>query len=130
MVDLAVAPIGPCAHALGSAAAADDGGTYYLRQLGNVLWWDGDGSSNAWSNVAHGTIDGNTTTLEYADVPEGSATGFGKLVLDIVSNDELKALDKPESYGGSHWVRSSKSQPPTPSPTPTTDHGTILAFVV
>ena len=94
---------------------SNDGGTYYIRQIGDILWWDGDsGSAGTWCNVAHGTIDGNTITLEYADVPEGVATGFGTLVLNIVSNDELETVSKPESYGGSRWWRESKSQPPEP----------------
>jgi len=96
--------------------SCDDGGTYYLRQIGNVLWWDGDGSPETWSNVARGIIDGNTITLEYADVPEGRAAGFGQLVLNIISKDELEALEAPESYGGSRWWRSAVPavQPPDP----------------
>ncbi len=68
----------------------DDTGTYYIRQIGNIVWWDGDDPNGAWANVAHGTIDGNTITLEYADVPEGISIGYGKLVLNIISNDELE----------------------------------------
>jgi choice-of-anchor C domain-containing protein len=97
--------------------SCNDGATYYLRQIGNVLWWDGDGSSETFSNVAHGSIDGNTITLEYADVPEGRAIGYGKLVLNIISNDELEAKEKPENYRGSHWVRSS-NKPQTPANPP------------
>ena len=55
--------------------------------------------------------------MEYADVPEGDASGFGTLLLNIVSNDELETVRKPESYGGSRWWRESESQPPLP-PTP------------
>jgi len=87
----------------------DDGGTYYIRQLGNVVWWDGD-LSLQWANVARGTISGRTLNLEYADVPEGKAIGYGSLVLDIISNDELRAKEKPESYSGSRWWRASTEQ--------------------
>jgi len=97
--------------------SCNDGGTYYLKQIDSVLWWDGDGSTETFSNVAYGTIDGNTITLEYADVPEGRASGYGNLVLNIISNDELEAREKPESYGGSHWVRSS-NKPQTPANPP------------
>lgn len=96
----------------------DDGGTYYLRQMGNVVWWDGDRSPQ-WANVARGTISGKTLNLEYADVPEGKGSGYGTLVLDIISNDELRAKEKPESYSGSRWWRASASQGPastTPRP--------------
>jgi len=99
--------------------SCDDGGTYYIRQIGNAVWWDGEDTAAdpRWANVAYGTISGNTVTLEYADVPEGTATGYGTLVLDIISNDELRAKEKPESYGGSHWVRSGvQPQPPINQP--------------
>jgi hypothetical protein len=45
----------------------DDKGTYYLRQIGNTLWWYGEQKSNnpLWSNVAHGTITDNTINLEW-----------------------------------------------------------------
>ena len=95
--------------------SCNDGGTYYIRQIGDAVWWDGDDTSANphWANVACGTISGNTVTLEYADVPEGTAIGYGTLVLEVISNDELQAKDKPTSYAGSHWVRSGiKPQPP------------------
>jgi hypothetical protein len=108
--------------------SCDDTGTYYIRQIGNKVWWDGDEDNPSlnWANVAYGTVSGNTVKLDYADVPEGDAVGYGTLILDIISNDELKAREKPESFGGSRWVRSSKSEPPISSPAnppvnPTTD---------
>lgn len=100
--------------------SCDDSGIYYIRQLENIVWWDGeeDNANPHWANVARGTISGNIVTLDYSDVPEGDAVGYGTLVLDIISNDELKVREKPESYGGSHWVRSSKEpQPPANPPT-------------
>lgn len=99
--------------------SCDDSGTYYIRQIGSIVWWDGeqDTANPSWANVARGTINGNTVTLDYADVPETDASGYGTLILDIISNDELKAKEKPDSYGGSRWVRSSnKNEPPINSP--------------
>ncbi|MGB5100326.1 MAG: choice-of-anchor C family protein [Methanothrix sp.] len=96
--------------------SCDDGGIYYIRQLEDIVWWDGEEASDnpSWANVARGTIRGDTVTLDYADVPEGNSDGYGTLVLDIISNDELKAREKPESYGGSRWVRSSNEPQPPP----------------
>lgn len=87
--------------------SCDDGGTYYLKQIGNTVWWLGEISPDnpRWSNVAYGDIDECALYLEYADVPKGSATGSGSLVLEIVSNNEMRATEKPESYGGSRWWR-------------------------
>lgn len=40
--------------------SCDDGGVYYIRQLGNIVWWDGeeDETNPGWANVARGTISG------------------------------------------------------------------------
>ncbi|RTZ60821.1 MAG: hypothetical protein DSZ33_02240, partial [Gammaproteobacteria bacterium] len=40
---------------------ADDGGAYYLRQIGNQLHWYGERfpTHTRWSNVFHGDINGN-----------------------------------------------------------------------
>jgi hypothetical protein len=88
--------------------ACDDGGTYYMRQIGNILWWEAEASAAnpRWANVARGIVAGGTVTLEYTDVPKGSAVGKGVLVLDIVSGGELKAVSKPADYSGSRWWRS------------------------
>lgn len=87
--------------------SCDDGGSYYIRQVGDTVWWLGEISPTdpAWSNVANGDILGCTIYLEYADIPKGSAIGAGSLVLEIVSSNEIKAVEKPESYGGSRWWR-------------------------
>lgn len=96
---------GPGTIDLTGTWSGDDGGRYYIRQLGNIIWWDADGTTGSWGNVAHGTISSNTIRLDYADVPEGNANGFGTLVLDVISNNELKVTEKPASYGGSHLQR-------------------------
>ncbi len=86
----------------------DDKGTYYLRQIGNTLWWYGEQKSNnlLWSNVAHGTITDNTINLEWVDVPKGSNQFSGTLMtLNIDSNNQLRAVYKKEGFGGSVWTR-------------------------
>ena len=85
----------------------DNGGKYYLRQLGNSLWWYGerDPNSPAWSNVAYGTISGNTLNLRWADVPKGSIMQNGILTLNVVSNNELQAIQKTGGFAGSSWTK-------------------------
>ena len=85
----------------------DDGGKYYLRQLGNTLWWYGERDPNdpSWSNVAKGYISGNSIHLEWADVPKGDYLLNGTLTLHIVSDNELQATEKTGIFGGSIWVR-------------------------
>jgi len=114
--------------------SCDDGGTYYIRQLGDTIWWLGEPSTNPdlWSNVARGTISGNTITLEYSDIPKGCAEGYGTLVLEAVSNNVLNAKEKPASYGGSTWTRKASSACPSstttiPSSTTTGTGTTVTA---
>ena len=85
----------------------DDGGAYYIRQLGNTVWWFGeqDPANPGWSNVAKGTISGSKITLTWADVPKGGAMGSGNLILQITSEDQLQAIQKTGGFGGSTWTR-------------------------
>jgi hypothetical protein len=87
--------------------SSDDGGIYYIMQQGHIVWWNGEDPATkpAWSNVARGILSNCVLTLEYSDVPKGSATGFGTLVLEVLSNDEMVAREKPQSYSGSRWWR-------------------------
>ena len=99
-------PGGPAASLTG-VWNCDDGGKYYLRQLGNTLWWYGelDPMSPNWSNVARGTISGNTIQMEWADVPKGSIMQSGILKLKLLSSNEIQAEQKTGGFGGSIWTR-------------------------
>lgn len=90
---------------------ADDGGTYYLRQVGNSLWWfgrSGDGGAS-WSNVFHGVVQGNRADGAWADVPMGRIMGSGEMHLSVVSLDRLVASNKSGGFGGSVWTRQGTS---------------------
>ena len=67
-------------------------GYYYLRQLDDVVWWNGmsdrDGTPSdlgrGWNNVARGEIARDLTiSVEWADVPRGDIDGGGTLELTI-----------------------------------------------
>jgi hypothetical protein len=91
----------------------DDGGTYYLRQSGDALWWFGEPAyePGGWSNVAAGTISVSTIDLDWSDVPKGDTMNEGYLILDIVSNDRLEATEKTGGFGGSVWTRRTAGTP-------------------
>jgi hypothetical protein len=71
--------------------AGDDQGVYYLRQIGNEIWWlgmSGRGESfrnrgTEWTNVYLGTLSGDTITGAYADVPQGKILDRGPVVLKL-----------------------------------------------
>jgi hypothetical protein len=87
--------------------SSDSGGTYYVRQLQNEVWWFGEESPKdpGWSNVAHGTLKGNILNLKWSDVPKGSAISNGILTLELTSDDKLIAKKKTGGFGDSEWSR-------------------------
>jgi hypothetical protein len=87
--------------------SCDDGGTYYIRQSGDSIWWFGEPSTNPgdWSNVASGTVRDSTVNLVWSDVPKGCTLNKGTLVLSVLSKDKLTATEKTSGFGGSTWTR-------------------------
>jgi len=85
----------------------DDGGTYYLRQSADKLWWFGEPSyePGGWSNVAFGIINKDIINLDWSDVPKGRTMNGGYLVVKIQSKDRLEATEKTGGFGGSVWKR-------------------------
>ena len=62
---------------------AEPDGVYYIRQLGNQIYWLGESGHRfgeyplGWSNVAYGTINGNVVDVNWADVPKGQNMNSG-----------------------------------------------------
>jgi hypothetical protein len=85
----------------------NDGGTYYLRQTSSTLMWYGENNPNnpSFSNVARGTINGNTINLVWMDVPKSPKMNSGILKLSIASDNELQAVYKTGGFSGSDWTR-------------------------
>lgn len=90
---------------------ANDGGTYYLRQIGNVLWWNGMSGGNdgrTFDNVFRGTITSTTNTIagEWADVPRGTVMGSGTLGLKIINPTTLQKVTQTGSgFGATTWQK-------------------------
>ena len=85
----------------------NDGGVYFIRQVGNQLWWYGQSSDggNTWSNVFQGTIRGNRIIGSWADVPKGSIRGYGEMTLSISRSNRLRKISGGQNFGGSVWSR-------------------------
>ena len=101
-------PFKGAATDLTGAWLANDEGVYYLRQLGNDLWWSGmsgqagppDRLGRDWNNVAHGTIGKDLTIkLDWADVPRGEILGNGTLTWVIEEKDGNTRLRKTDETG-------------------------------
>lgn len=88
---------------------ADDGGTYYVRQIGDDVWWLGMSGDNgrSWTNVYKGKKIGNRVEGQWADVPRGHINGKGLLNFNIqTSGNYVKAFTKDQftgGFGGSRW---------------------------
>lgn len=87
--------------------SCNDGGSYYMRQMGKEVFWYGEASINnpVWSNIASGSVDGNQIILRWADVPKGSIMNEGILILRLDSPNRATATYKTGGFGGSIWTR-------------------------
>jgi hypothetical protein len=97
----------------------DDGGRYYLRQVGSTLYWYGEINTTKpqWANVYDGRIHGDMIRGSWADIPKGKTTGNGQLTLKIEHKGKiLVATQKTGGFGGSRWVRAGYIPPPVSSP--------------
>jgi hypothetical protein len=106
-------PAAPTREDLTGRWDCDDGGIYYIRQVGNELWWTGKsakgekGKKAAFANVFHGRIKGNVITGSWADDPAGKDRGAGTLTLEIVSGKkklELKRTKRTGGFSGGSWT--------------------------
>jgi hypothetical protein len=82
---------GKSAVDLTGAWSGDDDGVYYIRQLGDVIWWTGMSGlggplalrGHDWTNVYLGKLSGLTITGSYADVPQGEALFDGPVTMQL-----------------------------------------------
>jgi len=80
----------------------DDGGIYYLRQIGNQLYWfaqeDIPSGHPAFAQVAEGTINGDKIAMNWADIPKGMDRKMEKgiVILQKTGNHSLKNIIGPE----------------------------------
>lgn len=84
----------------------NDGGIYYIRQVGNDIFWFVESSdSTSWTNVYHGYISGRKIIGSWADVPKGNIRQAGEMDLIIESPRRMVAIRKTGGFGGSVWTR-------------------------
>jgi hypothetical protein len=92
---------------------ANDGGTYYLRQVGNTLWWNGMSGGNdghTFDNVFRGTItiESGAITIsgEWVDVPRGTISGTGTLSLKVLLNPlTLQKMSQTGGFAATTWKK-------------------------
>lgn len=102
---------------------ANDGGTYYVRQIGNDVWWVGMSGDNGrtWTNVFKGVRHGNAVTGQWADVPRGNIQSGGNLSLSLRTGSSGAIFEFTRStvsggFGGSRWFQTCNDTRLIPSP--------------
>jgi hypothetical protein len=90
--------------------AADDAGTYYVRQDGDTVWWLGlsTDEGQTFANIFQGTLQSNNQISgNWADVPLGQTSGAGAITLS--SNGKLSTMMNRFSatggFGGGNWMK-------------------------
>ena len=86
----------------------DDGGLYFVRQIGPDVLWYGEGPSDRpfFANVAHGQMsEDGSIRLMWADVPKGVTGACGALQLRITGGGALEAVRVTGGFGGRRWTR-------------------------
>ena len=91
----------------------DDKGIYYIVQKGSDVYWYGEEKDldPRWSNIAYGTIEGDTVTLKWIDIPKGRERQNGDLTLKFSESGgtdavrTLTATKKTGNFGGSVWTK-------------------------
>lgn len=115
---------------LTGAWAGNDSGTYYIRQVGDCVWWFGTevrdvelGPTNqrGFANVASGRIVGTQIDLEWADIPLGDTVNGGGLTFVYdASSDQLTLAQQRGGipFGGTVLTRIDPTKSPAASPNP------------
>jgi hypothetical protein len=88
---------------------ANDGGYYYIRQVGTHIVWFGERHFTSgrppWSNVGTGVRIGNIIYLNWADVPKGNANNNGTLILRVDTANKMTRTYVTGGFSGSSWSR-------------------------
>jgi hypothetical protein len=107
----------------------NDGGVYYVRQVGDCVWWfgtevdevePGKTSQPGFANVASGRIVGTQIDLEWADIPLGNILNAGGLTFVYDEADDTLTLMEQrgggQEFGGTLLTRIEPSPTPDASP--------------
>lgn len=121
---------------LTGAWSGNDTGTYYIRQVGDCVWWFGTEvrdlelgptDQRGFANVASGRIVGTQVDLEWADIPLGNTVNGGGLTFIYdEARDQLTLAEQRggrQPFGGTVLTRikpeATFSATPSTTPTPT-----------
>jgi len=115
---------------LTGAWSGSEGGVYYVRQVGDCIWWFGTDvrdiqpgmtDQSGFANVASGRLDGDRIELEWADLPLGDTLGGGGLTLAYDAQaDQLTKVEQRGDwlpFGADVFTRFEPEASPPANPT-------------
>jgi hypothetical protein len=89
--------------------SANDGGRYFVRQFGNVVWWVGfsGDNGNTFTNVFRGILQPNNhINGDWVDTPRGATFSGGQLNLFLEADGSLQNVGATGGFGATHWTPS------------------------
>ncbi len=90
---------------INSYYTCNDGGHYYVRQIGDEVYWFGEHPNGTWANVFKGELDGNRITGYFYDIPKGHATGGSELKLEVINGGGNIRKISGSSFGGTIFTK-------------------------
>lgn len=95
----------------------DDGTTYYLRQIGDEVYWYAEGGQDSrHSSIFTGKLRAGMILGSWVDVPKGNTAGRGELHLSIHENGNvLEASRVTGGFPSTKIVRAGYRLPPPPA---------------
>ena len=106
-----------------------EGGLYYIRHVGDCVWWFGTEiediepgltGQSGFANVASGRVTGTQIDVEWVDLPIGNILGGGGLTYTYVEEDDQLVLTEQrgdwEPFGGSTLTRIQPNASPGATP--------------
>jgi hypothetical protein len=114
---------------LTGAWEGSEGGMYWIRQVGDCVWWFGTEVKDikrgvtgqpGFANVASGRINGTRIDVEFADLPLGDVMGGAGLTLVYdAEQDQLKIVEQRgdwQTFGARTFTRIEPDASPRASP--------------
>ena len=115
--------------ALTGAWAGSEGGVYYIRHVGDCVWWFGTEledieprmtAQHGFANVASGRVIGSHIEVEWADLPMGNILGGGGLTFTYVEEDGQLVLTEQrgdwQPFGANTLTRMEPNASPDATP--------------
>jgi len=91
---------------------SEHGITYYIRQVGNSVWWYAESADagKAWAHVLYGTRSGDRLRGTWACIPKGIARDSGTLELQVETSGRFKRVRG--GFSETVWTRPVSSSSP------------------